>query len=880
LRLFIHTLDLDVLLISETHFTTRSHITIPHYSIYTTNHPDGTAHGGTAVIIKQTLLHNEQAKYELANIQATSVAIADNMGGLTLTAVYCPPRHNNKQEDYTKLFKTLGNRFLIGGDYNAKNTQWGSRITTTKGRELLLSINNNNLQYISTREPTYWPTDQRKIPDLLDFGITKRISLDNMDVKSCLDLTSDHTPILLTIYTTPIGKQKKSSLTSNKTNWNIFRTMIEENLPSDMPLKTNLDIDKAVTTFTKAVQQAGWTATPDRDDTHIQVKNPAPLQEMIHLKRKARKRWQKTRSPEDFQAYQRLAKALKKLIHQLKNDAIQDYLRDLSPTQETDYSLWKATRKLKQPTMHIPPIRKPDNTWARTSQQKATAFATHLSLVFQPHPPLTSVTDDESNQLTTNTPPINEPIRKTTRSEVENNIHHGIKNKKAPGHDLITGEILKRLPDKGYIILTQIYNAILRTGYFPSQWKAAQILMIHKPGKNPNDITSYRPISLLPTLAKILEKIILTRLQPIIDKHQLIPPHQFGFRKGHGTLEQIHRIVNQIESDFENNNYCSAVCIDISQAFDKVWHLGLLCKLRNVLPWSLFSLLRSYLTNRTYQVKQDEAYTDLYPIQSGVPQGSILGPTLYSIYTADLPQTEYTTLATYADDTTILASHRNPHEASRLLQLHLDKLGHWLQRWRIKANETKSAHITFTLKRDTCPPVILNGSPIPQRDTIKYLGLNLDRRLTWRAHITAKRHQLNTQFHRMYWIIGRKSEMSIENKLLIYKCILKPIWSYGVPLWGTASNSNIEILQRFQNKVLRTIANAPWYVPNQVLHSDLRILPIREEITHISNKYKNRVRTHSNHLAVNLMNENMEIRRLKRIKTPDVTKRFAHLSSD
>ena len=123
--------------------------------------------------------------------------------------------------------------------------------------------------------------------------------------------------------------------------------------------------------------------------------------------------------------------------------------------------------------------------------------------------------------------------------------------------------------------------------------------MITKPGKNPNDITSYRPISLLPILSKILEKILL-RLTPIIEKSKLTPSHQFGFRKKHGTIEQVHRLVNKIH-DFETKRYCSAAFIDISQAFDKVWHTGLFCKLKRAFPHPAYTLLKSYLTDRTYQ---------------------------------------------------------------------------------------------------------------------------------------------------------------------------------------------------------------------------------------------------------------------------------------
>jgi len=126
----------------------------------------------------------------------------------------------------------------------------------------------------------------------------------------------------------------------------------------------------------------------------------------------------------------------------------------------------------------------------------------------------------------------------------------------------------------------------------------------------------------------------------------------------------------------------------------------------------------------------------------------------------------------------------------------------------------------------------------------------------------------------MYWILGRKSELSLENKLLIYKTSLKPIWTYGIPLWGTASNSNIEILQRYQNKVLRAMVYTPWYISNKVIHADLKVPTIRLEITEFSVKYRNKITTHPNELASTLLEEE-EPRRLKRFKPTDLTTRIS-----
>ena len=136
--------------------------------------------------------------------------------------------------------------------------------------------------------------------------------------------------------------------------------------------------------------------------------------------------------------------------------------------------------------------------------------------------------------------------------------------------------MLKQLPHKGLRALTQIYNATLRLEYFPRYWKIGQIIMIVKPGKDPTEVTSYRPTNLLPLLSQIREKLLLRRLTPLLTSKQLIADHQFGFRPQHGTTEQAHRLVRKIHEDFHHKRYCAATFIDISQAFDEVWHRGLL----------------------------------------------------------------------------------------------------------------------------------------------------------------------------------------------------------------------------------------------------------------------------------------------------------------
>ena len=259
--------------------------------------------------------------------------------------------------------------------------------------------------------------------------------------------------------------------------------------------------------------------------------------------------------------------------------------------------------------------------------------------------------------------------------------------------------------------------------------------MILKPGKQPTDVTSYMPISLLPVLSKLLEKILLHRLLSDPRSQDWIPSHQFGFRKAHSTIQQCHRLTTIINKTLEDRQYCSAVFLDTSQAFDKVWHQGLLLTIQENLPPEYFDILKSYLHSRQLVVTYHNSASRSVPMLSGVPQGSVLGPFLYTIYTADIPQSPHTALSTFSDDTAILSSHSNPVTASANLQTHLLSIEKWTRKWKIKINEKKSKHVTFSLRRGNCPHLTFNQTIIPQVDEVKYLGLHLDRRLTWNCHI-------------------------------------------------------------------------------------------------------------------------------------------------
>lgn len=866
LQVILEKEDIDICLICETHFTNQSFITFKNYCFYHTFHPSNNARGGSAILIKRTIDHYEDDKISLDVFQATTVTCKINNSFISFTSVYSPPRHNIKSEQYKQLIRKHKYKFIMGGDFNAKHVLWGSRLTTTKGRELCKALQETGCDFESTGKPTYWPTDPAKTPDLIDFFITQKVSKVYLEIKEGFDLNSDHSPIYLTFYCNIHKNVPPPTLTNKHTDWNHYRTFIKANINTQTQIHSTEELENEVIKFTTLLQTAAWNSKPELSISHNQKSYPPSIIDLVKKKRKIRQKWHQTRSPQDKNLLNNATQTLSRAISKFTNENLEKHLENLTYDSKTEYSLWKATKYLKRPITQASAIRTVDGNWAKSNQEKVQVFAKYLTSIF-------SNESQNSEELEEITNTLDVDIQNFTITEVKKEIKH-LKSKKSPGYDLIVGEVLKHLPHRAIAKLTSLYNAAIHYKYIPSVWKVAEIKMILKPGKNPTEPSSYRPISLLPVIGKLFEKVLSKRLNLFIKQRNIIPSHQFGFRQQHSTIEQIHRITHAIEDCIEKKEISTAVFLDVSKAFDGVWHKGLLYKLNKLLPKQYCQILESYLENRFYRVKLEDEFSSLYPITSGVPQGSILGPLLYLIFTYDLPVNENCTVGTFADDTVVMASGKNVETSTAKLQSALMDIERWTKKWQIKINSSKSSHTNFTNKNVTHKPLYIGQTEIPFANTAKYLGMTLDVKLHWKEHVKKKREELEIKLRKMKWLIGSQSKLSIHNKLMLYKQILKPVWTYGIQIWGCAKNNVIKIIQKFQNKVLRTILNAPWYVRNSDIHRDLKINTVEEEIQAKANDHMQRLRIHTNEEIPVLLNTSVLVRRLNRTKPHDLITRF------
>lgn len=909
---FLRINHIDIMLISETHFNQNSYINIPGYNIINSNNPNRRlCIGGAAILITKTLSFQPLAGISERHVQAARVSIPTELGAISIAACYWPPGYRNviTNNMVCNFFNTIGPNCLIGGDWNAKARLWGNYNSCPRGNlisRFVLSSSQYNV--LTTAEPTHFPSNGNT-PSVLDFGIINGISPNRFTIRRVMDLSSDHIPIIIdfALALNRFNTQNHRILTRHS-NLKAFRRKLHSEIDLNVKIVSTADADDMINVFTNKIYDAAKLASTRPinrcssthnttfSSDHRLRQQPSDLSrpplrgeviELVRLKRRLRKRYTRSRHFEDRIAWQQTSRQLSQTLQQIRSAHFSSILLNADPNKKGGFNLWRACKGLKQQPHNHYAVKDQHGNWCQTVEEQVEAFADELENRFTPHNlspsehvEMIQATLVNCNNLST----ICSSIRIVTLNEIQSAIKQ-LETNKAPGCDKIDNFVLKSLPHKAVEFITKLFNCLLVLRHFPIAWKCANISMIPKSDyKNVSNVSSYRPISLLPSISKLFEKIIYSRLSEQIEFHSLIPEHQFGFRDGHSTIQQIHRIMHHINTEFEFGNSTSAVFIDIAQAFDRVWHEGLLYKLSCHISDPLFHLIKSFLSNRSFVVKDRGIFSRKRPILAGVPQGSVLAPLLYNIYTYDMPSTfdtiknaySKTLTATYADDTAFCISGQIPY-ITNSMQKHLDAFEDWAKTWNIKINEKKSTHVIFSLQnRIVWPDVTLNSIKVPPSSSVKYLGLYLDRKLLWSRHIHITQRSIESKLKKYHWLLNPRSRLSLSNKLLIYKQIIAPCWQYGIELYGCASDIHIRKIQVMQSKALRLIVNpSTFYVSNKTLHTDMKVSSVFSTINTNSIKYWDRLKIHTNKLIKPLYkNTNRRLQRtwpteLRSRKPPD-----------
>ena len=378
--------------------------------------------------------------------------------------------------------------------------------------------------------------------------------------------------------------------------------------------------------------------------------------------------------------------------------------------------------------------------------------------------------------------------------------------------------------------LTHLFNLSIATAVFPDQWKKALVIPIPKTG-NLNKADNYRPISLLPLPGKILEKLVHTQLSTCMEENSLLSDNQFGFRKQRSTSHAISQLLNQIYSNMNKSIVTTAVYIDFSKAFNCVQHTTLINKLKQLdITQGTLNWLVSYLQCREQRTLVNGTYSAYLPVPQGVPQGSVLGPLLYIIYSNDIiNRIKNSGYTFYADDIVLYSKKKCTVQAGRDLQKDLDSLSDWCVDNEIYMNTTKTKVMFFgskaKLNSAPLPTFTVGGEVLQRAKTYTYLGLTLDEQLSLDTHACSLIKRVS---NKIYQLTKIRPFVTKKAALLIYKNMILPILEYGDVFLHSASQMVRKKLQTLQNKALRCALHKNKYVRTAELHDEAKLLKLKD----------------------------------------------------
>ena len=376
--------------------------------------------------------------------------------------------------------------------------------------------------------------------------------------------------------------------------------------------------------------------------------------------------------------------------------------------------------------------------------------------------------------------------------------------------------------------LTKIINASFTQGIFPYSLKLAKITPVHKRG-DVKLCTNYRPISSLPFLSKIYERLMANRIISFFNSFSLFSSKQFGFLENRSTADAIHDFLESCYDALDNTNFNISILVDLKAAFDTVNHNILISKLEHYgIRGAPLDWFRSYLKNRVYQVGIRQTYSSKCTVNIGIPQGSILGPILFIIYNNDLPQVSNilnTTL--FADDTNFSLTHTSYSDMIPILNTELDKIYHWTLANRLTINTNKTELLLFTNKRITSYDhhVILGGDRIEFVDHAKFLGVLLDDKLNFKLHVGQVVGKIAKHAGILYKIRNRLPRTA---RIRYYNSFVLPYLTYNVHHWGNTNDVHLKSLVLTQKRIIRCIADADYLAHTTPIFHQLGILKLED----------------------------------------------------
>lgn len=851
-------MSVDVVAICETRLTQRINLHLPGYACYRKDkHPSGRGQGVAILVkvdIEHLLVHTPETKY----LEAIGIKINSAQCSYTIYSVYQSPNLPFLTGDIDVLLHS-DNQVLLMGDFNAKHDYWFPGSKNANGNLLYSHFLDHEFAIHAPDQPTlvhYRENFKPSLPDLLLSSNVHEI----VDMRTIPALSSNHLPVFFQLQIR-IDRKLIQRYNYAKANWTLYRSHLNDKIHlSSRLLETESDIDDAIEQLSATIISAREASVPLVTMSHKSPVLPRKIKRLITSRNRLLRQYQNQTNLATRKSLRTQIKILNNNIRlEITNHNDKLWSEKLKNVDNPGSDLWRLAKSVRSASSAniIPPLKSADGTVVCATYDQCEALAS----AFQQNMTLTHGWHDEPTHLEIQSVLSvlgdceAEDGRNFVRPrEIWNHIRN-LKLRKAPGVDNVPNCLIRNLPQKAIVLLTKIFNASLRLARFPPAWKTAKVIAIRKPGKDGSIPSNYRPISLLPSLGKLFEKLLNDRLLKYT-RCKLIH-EQFGFRNAHSTVQQLARVTEHVAQNLNLGHHTGMVLLDVEKAFDTVWHDGLIFKLIKFnVPLPLVKIVQSYLRDRTFSVHIGSTSSANRCIPAGVPQGSILGPYLFILYLNDIPNQTRTTLACFADDTACFTSSSDTDLIISRLQLAIEKLCEYFEKWKLKLNAAKTEAVIFSrMRKNPAKKLNIDGYSIPWNNSAKYLGLILDRKLLWTEHIAQAHLKAMKAFSALSPILNRRSHLSSSTKLAIYKTLIRPCITYGCPVWSNTCKTNYQKLQVIQNRALKIAFNTPFKTNLLKLHKKINLPPLFEYVLRLSKHfYSNIDKNHDNKLISGIGN--------------------------
>lgn len=837
----------DIVLLNST--CTNNNIKIKHFG-YNSHQTDGDAYDGVAILSRSSLNFELLSHWVSPHFAAIKFQTAS--GSIIVATTYCRPNTNIPYTDLNNLFNNR-TPTLILADFNAKHHTFQHHTSNQHGSLLFNLYRHKKLSFLGPDFPTVYTENGSGRPDLV--FANQQFNQFHYHIQPGPLSGSDHIPVLMSISTNPIIIPSTPRFNYNRANWEGFtNTLSNTHIDNTYEGKHNSFIDNQLDFLHTSIQTAANAHIPKTSYSIKYSFTPSIRSQRLLI-------CYNTRFEHNKHNYGYIKNDLSYLrthiINSLTYDHEQHWKKLINSAQQNRKSkpaeFWKHINRLKGTA-------KPNINSLFSNGRKITepqeivdTFRHHWQPVYHPHPPArgglahTRLVDNFNRRNEERISPepfirlanLSQQHELTTPIDPED-VKRQFKStpKKASGRTGINYHMVRRLPNNLIDAFTQLFNACLASGYFPSSFKTANISFIPKKGMDPQNPLNYRPISLLEVTGKCFEHIINTRLHDYLEDENLLSPKQFGFRRQRSTQDSLCILTNYIHINTKclgRKRKVAVITKDVKKAFDTVWHEGLIYKICNHFrfPIIIQKLLSHYLTNRSISIKFKNTFSQPFTPLAGVPQGSVLAPTLYILFNNDLPNPYHANSLTliYADDVTQAVCSSTIDGLTTRATTELDRVAKWEEMWRIKTHPQKAKIIYFGARNPNPRHIYLNSrdptrTPIQRSHTSTVLGLTYDINLKFNTHISIKTALAKKTLFQLY----RFRFASHNTKKHLYKTLIRPLLTYAPLHIALTTQTNRAKLQIVQNKALRWICNTLWhdFITNNSLHQQCNIVPINQ----------------------------------------------------